>query len=305
MSRGPWPLPSQHGRVVAVTGANAGIGFWTAYRLADAGASVLLACRNSERADAAIRAIRSRVPGAELTALTLDTSDLASVRAAGAVLAALPRLDALVNNAGIVHPPKRREETVDGLEKVAATNVFGAFALTAAALPALERTPGSRVVSLGSIATLLVTLRVDDLQLTKRYTGWQAYAQSKIMLSSFGFELDRRLRARGSATRSLVAHPGYSISGRTPTVPGVNEPTRITRFVDTLQAPFTQGKHRGAEPVVRAVASPDSDGGTLFGPRFLVKGQPRLARPVPVTTDERVARAIWAEAEVATQTPFL
>ncbi len=305
MTRHARPLEPQHGRVVAVTGANAGIGFWTAYRLADAGASVILACRNADRADAAARAIRSRVPDADLSILSLDTADLASVRSAGEELARLPRLDALVNNAGIVHPPKRREKTVDGLEKVAATNVFGAFALTAAALPALERTPGSRVVSLGSLASALVSLRLDDLQLTRRYSGWQAYAQSKIMLSSFGFELDRRLRARGSVTSSLVAHPGYSISGRTPVVPGVNEPSRVTRFVDTLQAPFTQGKDRGAEPILRAVTDVDAIGGAFFGPRCRVKGDPHPTRPPAITVDERAARAIWAEAEVATHTSFL
>jgi NAD(P)-dependent dehydrogenase (short-subunit alcohol dehydrogenase family) len=298
-------LPSQRGRVVAVTGANAGIGFWTSNALAGAGASVILACRNPEKADAAMRAIRARVPNADLSVLQLDTADLASVRTAGEHLAGLDRLDALVNNAGFVHPPRRRAEIADGLELVAATNFFGAFALTAAALPALERTPDSRVVSLGSIASSLVSLRLDDLQLRRRYSGWQAYAQSKILLSSFGFELDRRLRARGSSIRSFVAHPGYSISGRTPQVPGVNEPSRGKRFVDGLQASFTQGKDRGAEPVLRAVADPDAVGGTFFGPRYLVKGAPHEARPAPVTTDERVAQAIWAEAEVATRTPFL
>jgi NAD(P)-dependent dehydrogenase (short-subunit alcohol dehydrogenase family) len=298
-------LVSQRGRVIAVTGANAGIGFWTSYALAGAGASVILACRNLERADAAVRAIRSRVPNTDLSVLHLDTADLVSVRSAGEHLAGLERLDVLVNNAGIVHPPRRRSETADGLELVAATNFFGAFALTATALPALQRTVGSRVVSLGSLATFLVSLRLDDLQLKRRYSGWQAYAQSKIMLSSFGFELDRRLRERGSGIRSLVAHPGYSISGRTPLVPGVNEPGRAKRFVDTLQAPFTQGKDRGAEPVVRAVTDPDATGGTFFGPRYRVKGAPVEATPSSVTTNEGVARAIWAEAEVATRAPFL
>ncbi|MET4637567.1 SDR family NAD(P)-dependent oxidoreductase [Mycetocola sp. 2940] len=305
MTWDPARLPSQHGRVVAVTGANAGIGFWTSFALAGAGASVILACRNLERADAAVRAIRARVPDADLSVLHLDTADLTSVRAAGEHLAGLPRLDALVNNAGIVHPPSRRVETADGLELVAATNFFGAFALTAFAFRALERTAGSRVVSLGSIASRLVSLRADDLQLNRRYSGWQAYAQSKILLSSFGFELERRLQERESGIRSLVAHPGYSISGRTPPVPGVNEPGRAKRFVDTLQAPYTQGKNRGAEPVLRAVTDPDAAGGSFFGPRFLVKGSPVEARPARVTTDERVARVIWAEAEVATRVPFL
>ena len=305
MTWDPALLPSQRGRVVAVTGANAGIGFWTSYALAGAGASVLLLCRNSDRADAAARAIRAHVPDADLSVVQLDTADLASVRTAGAQLAGLDRLDALVNNAGIVHPPRRRVQTADGLELIAATNFFGAFALTAAALPALERTPGSRVVSLGSIASTLVSLRLDDLQLSRRYSGWQAYAQSKILLSSFGYELDRRLQQQGSGIRSLVAHPGYSISGRTPTVPGVNEPSRAKRFVDGLQAPFTQGKDRGAQSVVRAVADPDAAGGTFFGPRYRVKGAPHEARPAHITTDEQVARAIWAEVEVATRAAFL
>jgi NAD(P)-dependent dehydrogenase (short-subunit alcohol dehydrogenase family) len=301
----PARLPSQQGRVVAVTGANAGIGFWTSLALADAGASVLLACRDLRRADAASRAIRARVPNADLTVLRLDTADLSSVRAAGEHLAGLKRLDALVNNAGVVHPPRRRVETSDGLELIAATNFFGAFALTAAALPALERTTGSRVVSLGSIASWLVSLRLDDLQLERRYTGWRAYAQSKILLSSFGFDLDRRLRTRGSGIRSFVAHPGYSISGRTARVPGVNEPSHGKRFVDSLQSPFSQGKERGAESVVRAVADPDAVGGTFFGPRYLMKGEAHEAWAAPVTIDRGVAQAIWAEAEVATRTPFL
>ncbi|GHD45067.1 SDR family NAD(P)-dependent oxidoreductase [Mycetocola manganoxydans] len=305
MSWDPARLPSQSGRTVAVTGANAGLGFWTSYALAGAGASVVLACRDEGRADAAVRAIRAHVPDADLSVLKLDTADLSSVRAAGEHLGGLARLDALVLNAGIVHPPKHRAETADGLELIAATNFFGHFALAAAALPALDRTPDSRVVSLGSIASMLVSLRTDDLQLTRRYSSWQAYAQSKIMLSSFGFELDRRLRAQGSGIRSLVTHPGYSISGRTPRVPGVNEPSRLKRFVDALQGPFTQGKNQGAEPVLRAITDPDAAGGSSLGPRFLLKGEARFVKPAPITTDERTARAIWAEAEVATGTTLL
>jgi NAD(P)-dependent dehydrogenase (short-subunit alcohol dehydrogenase family) len=298
-------LPLQTGKVVAVSGANAGIGFWTAYQLAGAGASVHLLARSAERADAAVRAIRAHVPSADLTVVPLDVADLSSVRDAGARLAELPRLDVLVNNAGIVHVPRHRERTADGLELVTGTNFFGSFALTAAALPALERTPGSRVVSLGSLATLLVRLNTDDLQQERRYSGWNAYAYSKIMLSSFGYELDRRLVARGRATRSVVAHPGYSISGRTRTVPGVNEPSRVSRFVDTLQSPFTQSKENGAWPVVRAAIDPAADGGTFYGPRYLVKGAPVVLEPARVTTDPRVAAAIWAEAEVATGVQLL
>ncbi|PWC06147.1 SDR family NAD(P)-dependent oxidoreductase [Mycetocola zhujimingii] len=305
MTWNPADLPDSTGTVVAVSGANAGIGFWTAYQLAGAGASVLLLTRNAERADAAVRAIRAHVAAADLTVVPLDVADLSSVRDAGARLAELPRLDVLVNNAGVIHAPRHREQTVDGLELVTGTNFFGSFALTAAAMPALERTAGSRVVSLGSLATLLVRLDTDDLQLERRYSAWTAYATSKIMLTSFAFELDRRLRARGSTTRSLVAHPGYSISGRTRTVPGVNEPSRFDRFVDTLQTPFTQSKEAGAWPIVRAAIDPDAVGGSFYAPRFRIKGEPVVARPAKVTTNPRIASAIWAEAEVATEMPLL
>jgi NAD(P)-dependent dehydrogenase (short-subunit alcohol dehydrogenase family) len=296
----PERLPSQRGRTVAVTGANAGLGFFTSLQLARAGAHVVLACRDQKRAANASAAIRRAVSGAEVDVIRLDTADLSSVRDAAEELSRLDRLDVLITNAGAVHPPRERTVSPDGLELVGATNHFGHVALVAGVLDALERTPGARVVTLGSIATRLVRLDVDDLQLERRYTGWRAYAQSKIMAWSFGLELDRRLRASGHGTRALVAHPGYSITGRTPIVRGVNEPGVGQRFVDNLQASFTQGKDRGAWPTVRAAIDPAADGGESFGPRYLIKGAPVRETPVGVVRDRTTAAAIWAESERAT-----
>lgn len=297
-----WQPAPQDGRTIVVTGANAGLGFWTTLMLAQIGARVVMACRNRERADAAARAIRARVPAADLTFVRLDVSDLSSVTEAAQELVALDRLDVLIENAGIVHVPLSRQESVDGLELVAATNFFGHFALTAEVLPALERTPGSRVITLGSASTRLMRPRLDDLQ-SHRYLAPAAYAQSKIMLQAFGFELDRRLQAQGSAVRSVSTHPGYSISGRTPRVPGVNEPSRAKRFRDSLQAPIAQGKDQGALPIVRAALDPDAvvgDGPVYFGPRWMVKGAPVREIPAAVTTHPAVASAVWAEAERVT-----
>jgi NAD(P)-dependent dehydrogenase (short-subunit alcohol dehydrogenase family) len=296
----PARLPSAAGRTVAVTGANAGLGFFTSLQLARAGARVVLACRDIGKAGRARAAIRRAVSGADVSIVRLDTSDLTSVAAAAAELSQLDRLDVLVTNAGVVHPPRHREVTRDGIELVGATNHFGHVALVAGVLDALERSPGARVVTLGSIATRLVRLDLDDLQLERRYSGWRAYAQSKIMAWSFGLELDRRLRASGSSTRALVAHPGYSITGRTPIVPGVNEPGVGQRFVDNLQFPFTQGKDRGAWPIVRAAIDPEAEGGESFGPRFLLKGAPVRETPALVSRDPDVAAAIWAESERVT-----
>ncbi|MCP2367148.1 NAD(P)-dependent dehydrogenase (short-subunit alcohol dehydrogenase family) [Agromyces flavus] len=311
MSWYPVPIPSQAGRSVLVTGANAGLGFFTSARLARAGAHVTLSGRSAERLAAAVAAIRARMPRADVDSLVIDTSSLESVRVGAERLLDRAPLDAVVLNAGMVHTPAARLESVDGNELVLATNVLGHFALLAHVLPHLAT--GARLVTIGSLSTRLSTFRVDDLQLQRSYDAWRAYAQSKIASTSIAFELDRRLRraavdgaeAVGAASamprvHSLVAHPGYSISGRTPRVPGVNEPTRLDRFADALQAPFAQGKHRGAEPIVHAVVADDVEGGQFWGPQYATKGPPRLAMPTRTSRDPRVGARVWAFAEQAT-----
>ncbi|MDQ0095208.1 SDR family NAD(P)-dependent oxidoreductase [Paeniglutamicibacter psychrophenolicus] len=288
---------------IVVTGANAGIGFWTSLHLARRGAEVIMACRDNRKAEAAAQAIRACVPGARLRLTTLDVSSLGSVAAAVAELGRLEHLDVLIANAGMVHAPRTRQQSVDGLELVAATNFFGHFALVAGLVPVLERAPSARVLTLGSLSTLLVRPHLDDPQLQGNYSSWQAYAQSKIMLQSFAFELDRRLQRTPGTTRALSAHPGYSLSGRTPGIAGVNEPGTFKRVVDTLQAPFTQGKDRGAWPIVRASVDPDAfstPGAVFYGPRWLVRGAPRKTTPPSITTDSEAAATIWKAAESAT-----
>ena len=306
MSWYPIAVPSQAGRRFLVTGANAGIGFFTSARLAGAGAHVTLSGRSPERLDAAVRAIRERIPAASVDTLVIDTSSLDSVAAGADEMLAGASLDGLVLNAGMVHVPGARLESPDGNELVLATNVLGHFALLARVLPHLA--DGARVVSLGSLVTRLSSFRVDDLQLARGYDAWRAYAHSKIAMQSIGFELDRRLQAAAAegAPRviSVVAHPGYSISGRTPAVPGVNAPTAATRFADTLQAPWAQGKHRGAEPVVHAATAAGVEGGQYWGPRFRTKGPPTLQRPTRTSSDPDVGARVWAIAEQATGTRF-
>ncbi|MCX7522948.1 SDR family NAD(P)-dependent oxidoreductase [Microbacterium sp. STN6] len=304
----PNRLPDQSGRTVVVTGANAGLGFFTSAQLAAAGAHVVLACRNARRADAAAHAIRLRTPSARLDLIPLDTADLGSVREAAERIRSLDRVDVLVANAGIVHPPRHRQVSVDGNELVLATNLLGHFALVALTMPALERTAHeaveARVVTLGSLASRLASLRLDDLQLERSYSGWQAYAQSKIAVQAFGFELDRRLRAGGSEVRIVVAHPGYSISGLTPRVPGVNEPTRGRRFAGVLQSAFAQGKDHGAWAPVRAATEVGLGGGEYVGPRLLTRGAPARATPTATSVDPAVGARLWQLAEQYTGVPF-
>ncbi|MFD4421229.1 SDR family NAD(P)-dependent oxidoreductase [Agromyces sp. NPDC058484] len=302
MSWYPITLRSQAGRRYLVTGANRGIGFFTAARLAGAGAHVVLSGRSRERLAAAAAAIRGARPAASVDTLVMDQSSLESVDAGAERLLAGPPLDGVVANAGMVHTPHMRLESVDGNELVLATNVLGHFALLGAVLPHVV--PGARIVSLGSLSSRLSTFRVDDLQLTRGYDSWLAYAHSKIASQVLGFELDRRLQAADAPVASIVAHPGYAIGGRTPTVPGVMEPGRGARFTDALQAAWAQGKHRGAEVVLHALTAPGVEGGQYWGPRYVTRGVPTLQTPTRVSTDLDVGARFWAFAEDATGRSF-
>ena len=300
----PADLPDAHGRTVVITGANAGVGYFTAEQLARAGAHVVLACRDPERAEAAVAAVRRRVRGASVEATPLDVTDRDSVDALAAALLERDRVDALVLNAGIVHPPRERTTDRYGNELVLATNVLGHFRLAARALPALERTGSARIVTLGSLATRLGRLRLDDLQLERSYTSWRAYAGSKIAAQAFGFELERRLRAAGSSVTSLVVHPGYSISGRSPGIRGVNQPSRAKRFADNLQGAWAQGKDRGAWAPVRAVLDPSLTGEDYLGPVGRTKGIPTHAHPTRFSRSPRTGTRLWPLLEAATAQPF-
>ncbi|GAA1959071.1 SDR family NAD(P)-dependent oxidoreductase [Agromyces allii] len=298
----PLALPQQAGRRYLVTGANRGLGFFTAARLAAAGAHVVLAGRSAERLDAARSAIRGARPAASVEAIVLDTSSQASVLRATDALLQVEPFDGIVANAGMVHTPRTRELSVDGDELVLATNVLGHFTLLARLVPHL--TLGARVVLLGSLSSRLSTFRLSDLQLEHGYDSWRAYAQSKIASQMLGFELDRRLRAAGVAVSSVVAHPGYSVSGRTPTVPGVNEPSRRDRFGDALQSAWAQGKHRGAEVPLHALTAPDVTGGQFWGPEYLTRGAPALQKPTRVSSDPALGARFWTFAEETTGREF-
>lgn len=297
----PRHLPDLTGRTYLITGANAGLGYFAGEQLVRAGARVCMSGRSANRLMAARAALRRRVPdGAErVETLLLDTSNLGSVRAAAATIGGRGPLDGVLLNAGIVHAPKKRETTGDGNEMVLATNVLGHFALAGALLTQLAAASG-RMVWLGSMATSLWKYDPVDPQLATDYTGWRAYVQSKVATAAIGFEADRRLRAAGVPVASVVVHPGYSTSGRTAGIAGVNSPTRLTRFADNLQAAISQSKEQGAWTLVRALADADVAGGQFWGPRFVVRGRPRRGTAAGITRDTAIAERLWGVCEDAT-----
>lgn len=292
----PWNvrrLPGGAGRVVLVTGGNAGIGYFVAEQLSATGADVLLGSRNPTRAEAAAASIRARVPGARVRAVRLDLADLPSLEAAVESLG-VERLDAVVHNAGVALDDPPREETGDGHELMFGTNHLGHFALTGRLMPLLSAAPAARVVSTGSFAAKSERLDLDDLQSRRDYRPKRTYGRSKLAQMYFGLELDRRLRAAGSTVASVVVHPGGALDSLTPSRPPVHVRTTAARLGAAPAALLLQGKHAGAWPAVRAVLDPAVRGGQLWGPRhFGLRGEPRREPLWDHLADTAVAARLW------------
>jgi NAD(P)-dependent dehydrogenase (short-subunit alcohol dehydrogenase family) len=299
----PWDpidLTPQSGKTMVVTGGNAGIGYFVSEQLATAGARVVLASRSQQKADAAIASIRARVPAAELDFVQLDLSSLGAVREAAAKIRKLGTVDVLINNAGATTGSSKRVLTEDGLEFVVGSNAFGPFALTALVFPALGTS--ARVVSVGSMATRLVKLDPSNLQSTEgRYNFFRAYAYSKHAMHAFALELQRKLTVSGSDVESLLAHPGSAVDLLSPRRPGINDDLKP---LDILSAIISQGKDRGAWPIVRAAVDPAATGGEFYGPRRSVTGRPVLLEPVASSASEEFGAEFWRQAQAATGITF-
>ncbi len=301
----PSHLPPQDGRTYLVTGANAGVGYFASEHLARAGAHVIMSGRHPNRLAAAHDALEARVPGASVETLLLDVANPGSVRAAAASvrggLFERTRLDGVIFNAGIVHTPRVRTETRDGRELVFSTNALGHFVLGAELLVSLAKSATSRwtprMVWLGSISTRMGAFDPVDMQLERSYSGWKAYVQSKVAAQALGFEADARLRDARLPVQSVVAHPGYSIGGRTPRVTGVNEPGTVKRIRDLLQSPIAQGKDAGARTIVRALVDPSISSGEYWGPKYLTRGPAVRQRPSATSVDPEVRRRVWEACE--------
>lgn len=304
MAWNPEALPDLTGRTYAVTGGNAGIGYFISEQLAAAGGYVVILGRDPDRVHAAVTAIGRQVAGANVTAIPLDLADLDSVATAATALTRLDRLDALIQNAGVLAPGRDRRTTRQGFELSVGTNHLGHFALTAQAIPILAATPSSRVVPMGSLLTKVTKFDLDDLQSERSYQQHRAYALSKHAVQAFGFELDRRLRAAGADIRSIVAHPGGGLDGASPRRDGVNEPSALARVLARLPFPAIQGKDRGAWAAVRAAVDPDAVGGQYYGPAHGGIGRPMLVPPAKVSRDPQLGARLWTLSEELTGVTF-
>ncbi len=294
-----YTVPAQNGRRFIVTGANSGTGREAARRLALAGAEVVLAVRSLEKGEEARAAIAAEAPDATLDVRRLDLADIASVRefAAGIVADARP-VHALVNNAGVMMPPKRFE-TADGFELQFGTNFVGPYVLTRLLLPVLLRTPGARVATMSSMVANFGRIALDDLSwTTRRYNPVLAYAQSKLADLLMGRHLAEVAKEKGWDLLSTIAHPGYTRTNLQ--TAGRN----LARSADDQLQPArrtfmpSQEPEIGAEPLLYAATSPDAEQGAYYGPsRWGVVGPTHQAKIPRSARSLELAAQLWDATE--------
>ncbi|MBA3437195.1 MAG: SDR family oxidoreductase [Thermoleophilaceae bacterium] len=290
-------IPDQSGRTAVVTGANSGLGLATTRELARRGARVIMACRSTDKGESAASDIRRQAPEAKLDVRSLDLGSLESIQAfANDLDLEAGRLDLLINNAGIMMTPQ--QTTHDGFELQLGTNHLGHFALTGLLLDTVQSAEAGRVVTLSSIEHKSGHIEFGDLQSEDGYAPRKAYRQSKLANAIFGVELDRRLRAAGSSTISVLAHPGYSDTNLQTTGP-TGPMKAILKVGNKLLA---QDADTGALPTLYAATAPGVEGGDFYGPDGFkeMRGNPTHVDVIPEARDPGVASRLWDISEELT-----
>ena len=305
----PWhaeEMPSQAGKLALVTGANSGIGYHTALELARKGASVILACRNPKKGEDALKRLRTAAPGAKAELVSLDLSDLKSVRAFGSAFADRDvALELLVNNAGIM-APLTRKTSPDGFEIQLATNHLGHFLLTSLLLPSLRRAPAPRVVTVASIAHRRGKIKFDDLQSERSYSPFASYAQTKLANLLFAFELQRRVDKAGVKLASIAAHPGVAMTSIIVNGIGGGASNVVTRAINFFSPLYMHSEEQGALPTLYAATMPDAAPGGYYGPDGFreMTGFPMRVDCKPQAKDLASAARLWEISEKLTGAKF-
>jgi NAD(P)-dependent dehydrogenase (short-subunit alcohol dehydrogenase family) len=292
----PRDLPDLTGHRAVVTGANSGIGFHTAEALADHGAEVVLACRNTESGHEAAKRMHGLV--------TVEELDLASQASVQAFVDRFDgTLDLLVNNAGVMTPPRYRE-TADGHELQFGTNHLGHFALTGLLLPALLKSETPRVVTVASIAHHRGDESVLEGNPESSYSPQKAYGNSKLANLLFARELHRRSQEATSRLVSVAAHPGVSATNLVGSPDGMGANPIVRATAPFFMPVIFQSAKAGAIPTLWAAAY--GEPGSYVGPQWLMESRGPLgeARVSRHATNEELARRLWTLSEELTGVEF-
>ncbi len=280
-------VPNQSGKTFIVTGANTGIGFDAARVLALRGGRVLLACRSKDKAEQALANIRKTKPDVDVSWLPLDLASLASIRNAAALAHQETRIDGLINNAGVMIPPKTLTE--DGFELQFGVNHLGHFALTGLLLDKIKDNTGARIINVSSLAHRRGSIIYEDLHAERSYNRMERYAMSKFANILFTYELQRRLTNAGSEAIAVACHPGGSATELGRYVPIIGTIVLLPlRFIFNTSA-------EGALPTLMAATSENVQGADYFGPTQLgeLRHSAHKVDTVDAAKDESNAAKLW------------
>ena len=299
MSKTKWTkenVPDQSGKTVIVTGSSSGIGFEAAKVLADKGAEVIIAVRNQQKGENALREIKRGNPKVNVVYMNLDLADLKSVKSfADEFNSRYEKLDILINNAGVMIPPYSK--TTDGFELQMGTNHLGHFALTAQLFEKLKSSPAPVITNVSSAAHNYGNIDFSDLNWEKRkYKAWRAYGDSKIANLYFTYELKRRLEKAGISIKVTAAHPGWTAT----------DLQRHSGTFSFLNRFFAMDQAQGALPTLRAACDPDTESGDYFGPDGWKEwsGYPTKVNSNRLSHDAGIAERLWKVSEELTKTNF-
>lgn len=295
-----YEVPKLNGRTIIVTGANSGTGREAAKRLAAAGAEVIMAVRTPGKGETAREEIVAEFPDANLEVRRLDLAELASVQEfADRLISDGRTVHALVNNAGVMAPPKRLL-TSDGFELQFGSNFLGPFALTMRLLPLLLEADRPRVVTMSSAAANFGKINFGDLQCERSYSPFMAYGQSKLADMLFGIRLAQISTEHGWPLLSATAHPGFTRTNLQKTGPNLGR-DKESRFARLSELDFlpTQEAEAGAEPLLFATVDPAAIQGGYYGPtgRLGMVGESGLVKMPKSARKPTLARSLWAVAE--------
>ena len=281
-------IPNLLGKFALVTGANSGLGYFTAKALCKKGCHVLLACRTLEKANHTKKKLENLIPDSKLSCIELDLSDFKKVaEKTNFILEKFNTLDLLINNAGIMHPP--RTLNAQGYEIQFAVNHLSHMLLTLKLLPLLEKTKYSRIVTVTSGAQFFGKGGWKNLKAEKYYNKWESYSESKLANIMFALELHKR--SINKNILSLAAHPGIAKTNLfTAQKP---KPNAIEKLSLNIFNPLFQSAEMGSLPQLFASTSLSVKSGEHYGPKYNFRGYPKLSPTAALANNEKERKILW------------
>ena len=281
-------IPNLKGKTALVTGSNSGLGYYTAKALAEKNCHVILSCRTIEKSIATKDKLQKLIPKAQLSTIDIEMADFKNVsNKCNQISNEYKNLDLLINNAGIMHPPKTLNS--QGYEIQFAVNHLSHMLITLKLIPLLEKIKNSRVVTVTSLAQFFGKVGWKNLKAENYYNKQESYANSKLANIMFALELSQKLKEKNIL--SLAAHPGIAktnlFNAQRP------DPSRIEKFSLELFSPIFQSAEMGALPQIYAATSNTVKSGDHYGPKFNFRGYPKLAKTSPVALNITERKNLW------------